>query len=367
MHITFFVPLLSSLFVTNALASSAGESLNLTGSMNNNERLTVKLMQSGSSLRGRLKAFSYDYPYVTSYFLRGASPKKGKINLIGYGGELSGTLVSKKILVGSFKSFGTSLPCLLRVSRDPGALGDGKYGIIITDHQYRIAKRQTYNSYSEVLVDLPIVSGLSNPKAIRKIQKVLSSEYRPKWGLSTADFYASMCSISYSVNYNKNYLLDLDIESCGLGAYLQETKEHFLIDLKTGKRLFAKDVFTAAALEKIRKMANERMQTAAEQQIIRWSRWSKEEHPDRDDELKYMNEEFAKRKFTLADLNTFVVGDRGITFRYDWAFPHVSQACEPNHDFFFSYKSLKPYIRKDSPLVQFVGNPPEPQRRLRGR
>jgi hypothetical protein len=59
-------------------------------------------------------------------------------------------------------------------------------------------------------------------------------------------------------------------------------------------------------------------------------------------------------KFERKDLDEFSVGPRGITFLYDAGFPHVIKALEPEGHYFFSYSDLKPYIKGDGPLGQFV-------------
>jgi hypothetical protein len=60
------------------------------------------------------------------------------------------------------------------------------------------------------------------------------------------------------------------------------------------------------------------------------------------------------QKFESENLNEFEIGSRGLTFLYDAGFPHVIQALQPNGRYFFSYAELKPFIRPDSALGQFV-------------
>ena len=59
-------------------------------------------------------------------------------------------------------------------------------------------------------------------------------------------------------------------------------------------------------------------------------------------------------EFKLSDIDDFSIGDKGVTFLYDAGYPHAIQAFEPNGEYFFSYSELKPFIRRDGPLGQFI-------------
>jgi hypothetical protein len=54
---------------------------------------------------------------------------------------------------------------------------------------------------------------------------------------------------------------------------------------------------------------------------------------------------FESTNFTVADLNEFSVGDNGVSFIYDYGFPHVIQALQPGGSYFFTWTQLKPYIK----------------------
>jgi hypothetical protein len=59
-------------------------------------------------------------------------------------------------------------------------------------------------------------------------------------------------------------------------------------------------------------------------------------------------------EFKVEHLNDFSVGDKGVTFLYDAGYPHVIKAFEPDGQYFFSYAELKPYIKPNGPLGQFL-------------
>ena len=62
---------------------------------------------------------------------------------------------------------------------------------------------------------------------------------------------------------------------------------------------------------------------------------------------------FENTDFTVENLDKFSVSDKGITFWYDYGFPHVILALQPEGRYFFSWAELKPFIRRASLLARF--------------
>ena len=63
---------------------------------------------------------------------------------------------------------------------------------------------------------------------------------------------------------------------------------------------------------------------------------------------------FENTNFTAENLEEFAVGDKGVTFIYDYGFPHVIFALQPEGRYFFGWAELKPFIRRDGLLAKFV-------------
>lgn len=63
---------------------------------------------------------------------------------------------------------------------------------------------------------------------------------------------------------------------------------------------------------------------------------------------------FRHSNFTAANLDWFSISDRGVTFVYDYGFPHVIKAVEPTGAFFFSWARLKPYIKPGGLLARIA-------------
>lgn len=63
---------------------------------------------------------------------------------------------------------------------------------------------------------------------------------------------------------------------------------------------------------------------------------------------------FDNVNFTIEELKGFTVGKKGITFHYPYRFGRTSIMFEPESDYFFSWKELKPFIKRGGLLAQFV-------------
>src|SRR5262249_28798352 len=143
----------------------------------------------------------------------------------------------------------------------------------------------------------------------------------------------------YTVNYNRLSLLDITFTARGAGAYPDTFTRHLLLNLKTGDRLRAADVFTSSGRKRLTGMVNAALQ--AEVQNVLKSEAGKEEG---------IREQLAGAAFPEKQLDDYVVSDRGLTFLHDFAFPHVIEAAEPPGAYFFPYAALKAWIKPDGPL-----------------
>jgi hypothetical protein len=72
------------------------------------------------------------------------------------------------------------------------------------------------------------------------------------------------------------------------------------------------------------------------------------------EDIRISREAGEVQEFKIENLDDCSVGARGITFLYDAGYPHAIQAFEPEGRYFFSYAELKPYIKRDGILGQFV-------------
>jgi hypothetical protein len=177
----------------------------------------------------------------------------------------------------------------------------------------------------ETTISYARVSNLNVQEEINEIQ----------W-LEEADFI---------VNYNKNGILDITLSLSGAGAYPSTFNKTVVVDLKTGNRLRPADVFTnlAGLAAKLKKM---------QQAEIKKAREDYKKNPDAADfdGSPYLDE----ADFTSKNLEEFSVSDRGVTFIYEYGFPHVALALQPDGRFFLDWTELKPYIKPGGLLARFI-------------
>ena len=199
------------------------------------------------------------------------------------------------------------------------------------------------------IITYPVISGLK-PKVLNRIRAHLSFKNIFDYSLAEYRDDAWLSEFSYVVNHNANSLLDITFTQSGVAAYPDEQSRHFLIDLRSGMLVTAAD---ALQLEKLTLLTA--LVDAELQREIARLRKDNAASTDREQDVKTsVNDAYDILKIELKDLDNFSVSRRGITFLYDAGFPHVIKAVEPRGRYFFSYNRLKPYIRSDGPLGQFV-------------
>jgi hypothetical protein len=202
--------------------------------------------------------------------------------------------------------------------------------------------------FKQAVVRYPVVTGLASRAAQSRTQTALSlkaaigqsldelrKEFRESWWLDEVDF---------TVVYNRHGLLDVEYTVQGTGAYPDGYTKHVVVNLKTGERLRARDLFTPSGLPRVVGLVDRAMQAEIRKNIQESARQGE----DIRDQLK-------EARFQEKNVDAFSLDKSGITFYYDFGFPHVIKALEPEGSYRFPYVALKPYLRADSPLRVFVG------------
>ncbi len=201
---------------------------------------------------------------------------------------------------------------------------------------------------TKAVVVYPEVSGLTDATVLNKVRRSIAVEnvfgstlkqYRDDWWLD---------EFGYTVNHNGNYILDITFTQSGRAAYPDIQTRHFAINLKNGNVLKATDVFESPGLEKLVQILNGKLQ----KEVASLSTKAKTELAKAD--ATNVVDALELQKFELKDLDNFSVGKTGITFLYDAGFPQVITAYEPSGKYFMSYVELKPFIKRDGILWQFV-------------
>jgi hypothetical protein len=130
----------------------------------------------------------------------------------------------------------------------------------------------------------------------------------------------------------------------GSAAYPDGVTKHLVINTKTGDRMKIAGEFSQLSklAAEIRKLQKKEVEDAI-----------KEIKADKDSEEEAPEELFVDKIFTEESLEQFTVTDEGVTFYYDYSFPHVIQALEPSGEYKFTWAQLKPYIKSGSLLARF--------------
>jgi len=130
----------------------------------------------------------------------------------------------------------------------------------------------------------------------------------------------------------------------GPGAYPSNYDKSVIVNLKTGEKIRARDVFInlPELAAKCKTAQREEIKNALAQ--IKKDQ-SGEENPE---------QLFENSDYTVKHLDEFFVSDKGVTFWYDYGFPHVALALEPEGRYFFTFAELKSFIRRDGLLARFV-------------
>jgi hypothetical protein len=207
--------------------------------------------------------------------------------------------------------------------RRPKPLMDHKKTFTVTRPKIKAATH-ALSKKIEAAISYEKVSDLNIKEELTEVQ----------W-LETAD---------YTVNYNKNGILDLTLSVEGSGAYPSTFNNGVVVNTRTGTAVTARDVFTnLAGLAAKGKKAQE---AEIKEAIID----IKKENPDEENPANL----FENSDFKIANLDSFSVSDKGITFIYEYEFPHVIQAWEPAGRYFFSWKELKPFVKRAGLFGRFV-------------
>jgi hypothetical protein len=63
---------------------------------------------------------------------------------------------------------------------------------------------------------------------------------------------------------------------------------------------------------------------------------------------------FANIDFKEEHLEHFSIDNTGVTFHFDYSFPHVVQALQPDGEFKFTWAEIAKFVKPDSPFAGFL-------------
>ena len=178
------------------------------------------------------------------------------------------------------------------------------------------------------------ISAAIDPAKVLDIR--IQEEVTESQWLSEADF---------EVVFNDRGVLTVMLWMEGSGAYSDGVTKYAVVDVEKGVRLTPTDVFTdldglLAAIKK--------KQDAEVAEAIKTIKANPEFG---DGEPKQL---FEYTDFKAEDLNNFAADMAGVAFFYDYGFPNVLKALEPEGELRLSWAEITPFIRKDGLLARFV-------------
>jgi len=198
-------------------------------------------------------------------------------------------------------------------------------------------KRTFTISYPKVRAATPAVSA--------KIEQAISFgsvlNLRVKDELTNSDWLEEA---DFEIKYNKNGILCVNLWMEGSSAYVSESHKVVVVDTRTGIRARPADVFTnlAGLVAMVRKAQLAEIKAGIE-------RIKKEEPNDSDPASLFEGADFKAK-----NLDGYEVGDKGVTFHYEYGFPKVAQALQPDGEFFYTWAQLRPYIKSGGLLTRIA-------------
>src|SRR5215813_8201398 len=137
--------------------------------------------------------------------------------------------------------------------------------VVIQQRTIVLKRGEKGTDYKEAIIKIPDVRGISDPDVLRKIRSIL--DLKNVFGDSLEEIRSEfkesswLTGITYKVNYNANFILDITFYQNGVGAYPDTVIEHRTVNLSTGDLLKAADVFKSSSLDALVKLVVSAMRT----------------------------------------------------------------------------------------------------------
>lgn len=218
--------------------------------------------------------------------------------------------------------------------------------VTVTSKKVNYTRKKPFAEHKKSFtVNYPIIKA-ATPALSKKIETAIS--YQKVSGFNLQEELTEVQWLEeadYEVLYNKNGFMTISLWMSGSGAYPSTFRKDVVVNLKTGTVVKPADVFSnlddLAAILK-------------EQQIAEIEAAKKEIKADSENTDIDADELFGGKDFTAENIDEFLVSDEGVTFKYDYGFPHVIQALSPNGEYKMTWTQLKPFLIKGSVFSTFV-------------
>lgn len=218
--------------------------------------------------------------------------------------------------------------------------------ISISSKKITYTRKNPISDYKKTFtIQYPKVKA-STPALSRKIENAIS--FSSVLGLDLKEElgeYQWLADADYEVKYNENGILSIELRMTGSGAYPSDTSKIIVVDTKKGIRVTPTAVFRNLA--GLAGLVDKSLKKEIAKAII-------EIRSDKENEEPNPATLFVDSRFRVGDLDGFSIDQKGVTFKFDYGFPHVIKALEPQGVFSFTWRELRPFIRPDGLLARFL-------------
>lgn len=195
-------------------------------------------------------------------------------------------------------------------------------------------------------VTYPVISGVGDEKIKQRIKRTIDYWKAFETTLEeNLDDYHWLTRLDFKVNYNRNGVLDIMLIMEGAGAYPDGFTKNLVVNIHTGNRIMIPDAFSdvGALLLLVDKAQKKEIDEAVAD--------LKKERPD---DAATLHEMVSRSEYAIKRLDEYSVSDKGVTFIFDYGFPHAIAALEPVGRYFFSWERIGEFLSRNGPLKVFA-------------
>ena len=228
----------------------------------------------------------------------------------------------------------------------PGALNQSRPKILSHDHAIVTPRRieRTHGKGEDRWEDVtivPVVTGLP-PEVLKRVRKEV--ELKNVIGGFFYKLYKTrrLINFDYRVNHNRHQILSMTFT---WNAMFDQYESRYLFDLRNGNVVTIKDLLREDQMPELVKLIDKKLRDEVETMIREYKGGG---------DMRGMLEVQGPMTVTTDDLAEFEINDKGITFFYDPGFHHAAAWLEPPGRYFFTYSELKPFLKPDTVVSQFV-------------
>jgi len=207
----------------------------------------------------------------------------------------------------------------------------------VTSKQVTYTRKNPISEYKKTFtVQYPKIKART-PALSKKIETALS--YEKAFGFTIAEEMGELQwleAATYDAVFNSGKVLSMNLNIEGSAAYPSGSTKTVVVDTSTGVKQTAAMVFTN--LNGLVAMVTRDQKKEIAQSIKNLREDPEMKDPD-------PAELFEGKTFSTKDLEGFSVDGKGVTFYYDYGFPHAIQASEPSGYYFYRWNQIKRYIK----------------------